>query len=210
MSAGLVHLVEDDAALADALSMLLASRGVQSRRFTSGESFVDAVRLGGAWPPGPACVLLDVRMHRMSGLEVFEWLAARYPNHPAPVVFLTGHGDVQMAVQALKQGAFDFFEKPFDGNRLVDRALEAIALSAHRMAQASALADLRARLARLSQREREVMDRIVDGKLNKVIAAELGISMRTVEVHRANIFDKMQVRSAVELARLLETQGEPR
>jgi two-component system response regulator DctR len=116
------------------------------------------------------------------------------------VIFLTGHGDVPMAVDMLKRGAFDFFEKPFNDNKLMDRVEEALAASR----QAGETAAVRGRLAALSAREREVLDLILDGKMNKVIADKLGISMRTVEVHRAHIFDKMHVKTAVELARLLK------
>jgi two-component system response regulator DctR len=118
----------------------------------------------------------------------------------APVIFLTGHGDIGMAVDALKRGAFDFFEKPCDDNALMDRVQQALA---HARAAGSA-AQVHERLASLSAREREVLDLILAGKMNKVIADELGISMRTVEVHRAHIFDKMQVKTAVELAGLLK------
>jgi len=112
-----------------------------------------------------------------------------------------------MAVESLKKGAFDFFEKPFNDNRLVDRVVEAIEASAQRIALSASADEVRARLARLSNRERDVMSLVLAGRLNKVIAMDLGISMRTVEVHRANIFSKMEVRSAVELARLLESCG---
>jgi two-component system response regulator DctR len=131
---------------------------------------------------------------------LFDQLAARELTQSFPVIFLTGHGDVPMAVDSLKRGAFDFFEKPFNDNKLMDRVQEALAASE----QAAASAGVRARLAALSTREREVLDLILDGKMNKVIADKLGISMRTVEVHRAHIFDKMNVKTAVELARLLK------
>jgi two-component system, LuxR family, response regulator DctR len=199
---GTVHVVEDDSVLAEALSLLLASRGLQVQTYPGGEQFLAVV--DAAWPDGPACVLLDVRMRELSGVETFERLRARRPNHPAPVIFLTGHGDISMAVDAVKHGAFDFFEKPFNDNRLVDRVLQALRESASRLEQAGSSDRIRGRLERLTARERDVMDLILKGKLNKIIADELGISMRTVEVHRSNVFSKMGVRSAVELARLLE------
>ena len=139
-------------------------------------------------------------MPDLNGVAVFDQLVARGLIARLPVIFLTGHGDVPMAVDSLKRGAFDFFEKPFDGNRLMDRVEEALALSR----QAGATALVQARLASLSAREREVLDLILAGKMNKVIADQLGISMRTVEVHRAHVFDKMQVKTAVELAGLLK------
>lgn len=157
-----------------------------------------------SWPAGPACLLLDVRMHELSGIETFERLRARKPAMPAPVIFLTGHGDISMAVDAVKNGAFDFFEKPFNDNRLADRVAQALAESQSRLMQADSSGRIRTRLERLTSRERDVMALILEGKLNKIIADELGISMRTVEVHRSNVFSKMGVRSAVELARLLE------
>jgi len=200
---GTVHVVEDDAALAEALCLLFASRGVSAQPHSSGEQFLTIV--DATWPVGSACVLLDVRMRELSGLETFDRLRVRKPHHPAPVIFLTGHGDISMAVDAVKNGAFDFFEKPFSDNRLVDRVMEALRESAGRLQQADSAGRVRQRLERLTARERDVMDRILEGKLNKVIADDLGISMRTVEVHRSNVFSKMGVRSAVELARLLET-----
>ena len=145
-------------------------------------------------------MLLDVRMPDMNGIAVFDQLVARGLLARLPVIFLTGHGDVPMAVDSLKRGAFDFFEKPFNDNVLMDRVEEALAAS-RKAAEAAAV---QARLATLSAREREVLDLILAGMMNKVVADKLGISMRTVEVHRAHIFDKMQVKTAVELAGLLK------
>ncbi|MGD9945750.1 MAG: response regulator transcription factor [Burkholderiaceae bacterium] len=198
-----VFLVEDDAALADALQFLLGSRGMRSEHFDSAEAFWSYLTTRQAWPQSPSCIVLDVRMKRMSGIELFDRLRLRDPSQLAPVIFLTGHGDIEMAVEALKKGALDFFEKPFNDNRLADRLLEGLELSRERLQQAMGAADVDARLARLSARERDVMALVLAGKLNKLIAHELGISMRTVEVHRASLFAKMQVRSAVELAHLV-------
>jgi len=201
-SAGTVYVVEDDAVLADALCLLMMSRGLGTAAYPSGEAFLATVDAD--WPPGPACVLLDVRMRELSGIETFDRLRARRPKHPAPVIFLTGHGDISMAVDSVKNGAFDFFEKPFNDNRLVDRVTQALHESESRLQHADSAERIRGRLERLTSRERDVMDLILKGRLNKIIADELGISMRTVEVHRSNVFSKMGVRSAVELARLLE------
>jgi two-component system response regulator DctR len=143
-------------------------------------------------------------MKELSGIETFDRLRARKPAMPAPVIFLTGHGDISMAVDAVKNGAFDFFEKPFNDNRLADRVAQALAESQSRLTHADSAGRIRSRLERLTSREKDVMALILKGKLNKIIADELGISMRTVEVHRSNVFSKMGVRSAVELARLLE------
>ncbi len=203
----IVYLVEDEPVLAEAMAFLLSSRGIDTEHFDSGEAFWAAINARREWAVRPGCVLLDVRMRQMSGIEVFERMRARYPSLPVPVIFLTGHGDIAMAVESLKKGAFDFFEKPFNDNRLVDRVVEAIEASTQRIALCANADEVRARLARLSNRERDVMSLVLAGRLNKVIAMDLGISMRTVEVHRANIFSKMEVRSAVELARLLESCG---
>ena len=145
-------------------------------------------------------MLLDVRMPSLSGAALFDELTSRGLTARLPVIFLTGHGDVPMAVDTLKRGAFDFFEKPFNDNSLMDRVLEALEASR----QAGAAAAVQLRRTSLSQREQEVMGLILEGNMNKVIADKLGISMRTVEVHRAHIFDKMTVKTAVELARLLK------
>jgi two-component system, LuxR family, response regulator DctR len=203
---GTVYVVEDDVALADALCLLLGSRGLGTASFGSGEQFLAAVDAD--WPAGPACVLLDVRMRELSGIATFDRLRARKPHNPAPVIFLTGHGDISMAVDSVKNGAYDFFEKPFNDNRLVDRVLQALQESAGRLLQADSSDRIRSRLDRLTSRERDVMTLILKGKLNKIIADDLGISMRTVEVHRSNVFSKMGVRSAVDLARLLENLKE--
>lgn len=192
----IVQIVDDDPAVRDALQWLLQSRGVVSWAWDSGEAFLAA-----ATADLPGCCLVDVRMPGMSGIELFDRLRAI--GRHMPVIFLTGHGDVPMAVKALKDGAFDFIEKPYDDNALVDKVLAAFAHDRQRHAKAEAANQVRQRLELLTQRELEVMQMILGGKLNKVIADELGIAMRTVEVHRSHIFEKMQVRSAVELSQLL-------
>lgn len=193
----MLHIVDDEDVIRDALAWLAQSRGLAVRGHASGQAFLASI---GAPDPDGDCVLLDVRMPDMNGIAVFDQLIARGLLPRLPVIFLTGHGDVPMAVDSLKRGAFDFFEKPFNDNELLDRVEQALAAS---RAAASA-ARVQARLATLSAREREVLDLILAGKMNKVVADELGISMRTVEVHRAHIFDKMQVKTAVELAGLLK------
>jgi len=200
MNGPATHIVDDDPAVRDALQWLLKSRGVQSRTWGSAEDFLSFVcrELCG-------CLLLDVRMPGMSGIELFDRLRAL--NCRLPVIFLTGHGDVPMAVQALKDGAFDFIEKPYDDNALVDKVLAALEHDLKRCASENSVLAVRQRLAQLTQREQEVMHLILAGKLNKVIADQLGIAMRTVEVHRSHIFEKMQVRSAVELSQVLGLLG---
>ncbi len=200
MSTGLAHLVDDDAAIRDALAWLLRSRGVQSRAWPSAEAFLADYR-----EDMSGCLLLDIRMVGMTGTELFDRLLER--GCAMPVIFLTGHGDVPLAVKALKRGAFDFIEKPFNDNELADRVIEALRHEESRRWQDGMRAEVGERLASLTEREREVMASILAGKLNKVIADELQIAMRTVEVHRARIFDKMGVRSAVELAQRLALLG---
>ncbi len=199
----LVFLIEDDPALRDALALLLLSRGLGCQSFDSAEAFLASLATHPEWFEQAACAVMDVRMQRVSGIEAFARINASFPGHALAVIFLTGHGDIGMAVQALKDGAFDFLEKPLNDNRLVDRVEQALVTSQRRIEQQSRQRDITQRVTRLSTREREVMELIVAGKLNKVVAGELGISMRTVEVHRASVFEKMQVRSAVELANLL-------
>lgn len=201
MNSPTVQIVDDDSAVRDALQWLLQSRCVASRIWESAEAFLDF-----ASPKLCGCLLLDVRMPGMSGIELFDRLRALKCR--LPVIFLTGHGDVPMAVQALKDGAFDFIEKPYDDNALVDKVLAAIDHDTRRSAKDGSLLLLQQRLAQLTQREQEVMQLILAGKLNKVIADELNIAMRTVEVHRSHIFEKMQVRSAVELSQVLGVLGD--
>jgi two-component system response regulator DctR len=193
----MLHIVDDEAVVRDALSWLATSRAIAARAYESGAQFLQQI---GDFDAAGDCVLLDVRMPDMNGVAVFDQLLTRGLAQRMPVIFLTGHGDVPMAVDTLKRGAFDFFEKPFNDNQLMDRVQEALANSR----RASDTAAVHARLATLSTREREVLDLILAGKMNKVVADQLGISMRTVEVHRAHIFDKMQVKTAVELAGLLK------
>ena len=196
----MLHIVDDEEVIRDALCWLAQSRGIAVTAYDSAEAFMNMLAGRPAFDPGGDCLLLDIRMPVTSGLVLFETLDARGLTARLPVIFLTGHGDVPMAVSALKRGAFDFFEKPFNDNTLMDRVEEALAAS--RSARASAAVN--ERLTALSAREREVLNLILEGKMNKVIADCLGISMRTVEVHRAHIFDKMQVKTAVELAGLLK------
>ena len=196
MNPPFAHIVDDDEAIRDALTWLLRTRNVPSRTWSSAEEF-----LAGWKPDFHGCVVLDIRMREMSGLECFDALIER--GNPMPVIFLTGHGDVPMAVGALKKGAFDFLEKPFDDNALVDVVIRAMERDAERQAIREVQATVFTRLAQLTPREQEVMQLVLAGKFNKVIADELNISMRTVEVHRARVFEKMGVRSAVELAQLL-------
>jgi two-component system response regulator DctR len=197
-----VFIVDDDAGVRDALAWLLRSRRLLSSTFASGEEF-DALLQGGFHPVQACCLLLDVRMPGMSGLALFERIAERGLQHLMPVIFLTGHADVPTAVDMVKRGAFDFCEKPFSDNVLVDRIEEALRQSAQVLASHREKGALQERLAELTERERDVMQLVARGLPNKLIADQLAISVRTVEVHRARVFDKMEVKSAVELANLL-------
>jgi len=197
-----VFIVDDDASVREALAWLLRSRHLPSESYGGGEEF-EAMLQRGSVPTQPSCVLLDVRMPGLSGLLLFDKLAARGLLELMPVIFLTGHADVPTAVDLVKRGAFDFCEKPFSDNALVDRIEQALKCSAQVLAARREKALLQLRLAELTDRERDVMRLVIEGLPNKLIADQLDISVRTVEVHRARVFDKMEVKSAVELANLL-------
>lgn len=201
-----VYLVDDEVVVRDALAWLLRSRRLLSEGFPSGDAFDAWLRtrdVAGGWPESPSCVLLDVRMPGLSGLQLFERLVEAGLLERLPVIFLTGHGDVPMAVAAVKRGAFDFVEKPFSDNALVDRIEQALQKSGEAIGRLRRKRQVERAVADLTDREREVMRRVCDGLPNKLIADALGISVRTVEVHRARMFEKMNVRSAVELTNLL-------
>jgi two-component system, LuxR family, response regulator DctR len=195
---GTVFIVDDDEAIRDGLRWLFESYGIGADTFASGESFLDAFH-----PDMAGCLLLDVRMPGMTGLELFERLKAR--GCALPVIFLTGHGDIPMAVEAIHGGATDFIEKPASDNQLVERVSACLRKDAERRGRMANGQIFRARLDALTSREREVMRLILAGKLNKNIADELQISMRTVEVHRARVLEKIGVGSAVDLARAVAT-----
>ena len=199
---GLIFIVDDDAHVREALAWLLRSRRLASEHFASAEAF-EAFLDSTALPPQPRVLLLDVRMPGTSGLVLFDRLAERGLLDTMPVIFLTGHADVPTAVDAVKRGAFDFCEKPFSDNALVDRIEKALGVSLRAVEAEGARSTLRAHIAELTERERDVMRLVVEGLPNKLIADQLAISVRTVEVHRARVFEKMEVKSAVELANLL-------
>lgn len=204
--APLVYLVDDEAVLRDALAWLLRSRRLLSEPYADALAFDAMAALAiakGPWPASPSCLLLDVRMPGMSGLSLFDKLADLGLVTLLPVIFLTGHGDVPTAVAALKRGAFDFVEKPFADNSLVERVERALAASAAAIAERDTRLATERAVAELTDRERDVMKLVVQGLPNKLIADALNISVRTVEVHRARVFDKMNVKSAVELANVL-------
>lgn len=198
-----VYLVDDDAVVREALAWLLRTRRLLSEPYESAEAFVARASGWQREPTRPCCLLLDVRMPGLSGLALFEQLLALPWQATLPVIFLSGHADVPTAVDAVKRGAFDFCEKPFSDNLLVDRVEQALAASAQAIAQRALQRGVQQRLDSLTEREREVLQLVAEGLANKAVADQLDISVRTVEVHRSRVLDKMEVKSAVELANAL-------
>jgi FixJ family two-component response regulator len=191
-----VYIVDDDEAVRGSLRFLIRSVGLPAQVYTSAQEFLAAYDRR-----DPGCLLLDVRMPGMSGLDLQQELNRR--GATIPVVFITGHGDVPMAVEAMQQGAFDFLQKPFRDQDLLDRVQRALARDAESRARLAARAEIRTRLATLTPREKEVMELITRGKANKVVGAELGVSQRTVEIHRAHVMEKMHASSLAELVRMV-------
>lgn len=196
-----VFIVDDDTAVRDALKFLLRSVGHPVEAFASAQDFLDAYR-----DDRPGCLVLDIRMPGMSGLELQEKLVER--RSIVPIIFITGHGDVPMAVEAMQAGAMDFIQKPFRDQDLLDRINQALEKDASNRAALGELNVIRERLASLTPREREVMDLVVHGKANKVIAGDLDLSQRTVEIHRARVMEKMQASSLAHLVRMVIEVGE--
>ncbi len=196
-----VFVVDDDAAVRDSLKLLLKSVGQAVETFASAQEFLDAYK-----DDRPGCLVLDIRMPGMSGLELQEKLNER--RSILPVIFITGHGDVPMAVEAMQAGAVDFIQKPFRDQDLLDRINQAVERDTANRADLAERNAIRRRLGTLTPREREVMDLVVRGKANKVIAGDLNLSQRTVEIHRARVMEKMQASSLAHLVRMvLEVQG---
>jgi FixJ family two-component response regulator len=193
----LVYIVDDDRAVRDSLSLLLNSVGIGNQTFDSATAFLAAFQ-----PDRIACLVADIRMPVMSGLELQNELKARKAT--IPVIFITGHGDVPMAVNAMKDGAMDFLTKPFRDQDLLDRVRAALSGSRAEFDSTLKIKDVRERYESLTPRETEVMELVVKGSANKVIAMDLGVSQRTVELHRARVMQKMSVRSLAELVRLAE------
>ncbi len=191
-----VFIVDDDAAVRDSLRFLLRSVGLRSETFSSAIDFLEDHD-----PKRPGCLILDVRMPGMSGLELHERLRA--VGSILPIIFLTAHGDVPMAVEAVKAGAVDFLQKPFRDQDLLDRIQEAINANAQARKESTDRDEIRSRIESLTPREREVMELVVAGKANKVIALNLGVSQRTVEIHRARVMKKMRARSLSGLVQMV-------
>lgn len=197
-----VYIVDDDDGMRRALTLLMSTVGYHAVAFARPTDFLSKFD-----PNQPGCLVLDVRMPEMSGLEVQQHL--NRAGSLLPVILVTGHGDIPMAVQAMKDGAFDFLQKPFRDQDLLDRINAALKQDAENRAAVEKHADLRRRSESLTPREREVMALVVDGKANKVIAIDLGLSERTVEIHRANVMEKMGARSVAHLVKMnLTLDGE--
>jgi RNA polymerase sigma factor (sigma-70 family) len=190
-----LYIVDDDNSVRDSLALLLNFRGFRTREFASAEDFL------AAWQPDwRGCLLLDLRMTGMDGLALQQVLIEK--GSRLPIVFLTGHGDIAQARAALKAGAVDFLEKPIDHEALFQSLAEALRKNNQQQEADQRLADIEGRIARLTERERQVMERVVAGRHNREIAAELEISPRTVEVFKARMMEKMQARSVPELVKL--------
>ncbi len=190
-----VHIVDDDSAVRESLALLLGLRGYATRRYASAEEFLETIK-----PGTPGCVLLDLRMPGMSGLEAQAELASRAIR--MPVIILTAHGDVASARQALKNGAFDFLEKPVDDKALSGTIDAALSADAEIQQRAGRTAAVKAQLERLTPRERQVLEAVVAGRHNREIAVDLEISVRTVEVYKARIMDKLQIERLPDLIRM--------
>ena len=195
-----IYIVDDDDGMRRALTVLMTTVGYQPAAFARPAEFLAKYD-----PNQASCLVLDVRMPEMSGLEVQQQLNRN--GAMLPVILITGHGDIPMAVQAMKDGAFDFLQKPFRDQDLLDRINAALKQDAQNRESVDRLADLRQRSASLTPREREVLEHVVDGKANKVIAIDLGLSERTVEIHRANVMEKMGARSVAHLVKMHLTLG---
>jgi FixJ family two-component response regulator len=195
-----VFVVDDDVSVCQALVRVLTSAGFAVEAFTSAHEFLERSPV-----PRTGCILLDVQMPDMTGPELHERISAQAL--PLPVLFLTGHGDVPTGVRAMKNGAVDFLQKPLDDERLLQAVREALERNAAEKALYEERETIRSRLLKLSVREREVMEHVIRGSLNKQIAAELGVAEKTVKVHRGRVMEKLKVRSVAELVRLCEFAG---
>jgi FixJ family two-component response regulator len=195
-----VYIVDDDQAVRDSLSWLIESISIKVEVYSSAQDFLDNYK-----PDNPGCLIADVRMPGISGLELQKILKEK--NYSIPMILITGHGDVPMAVRALKNGAVDFIEKPFNDQVLLERVNQCLEKDQSERLQNKDLQSKMSLLATLSPREREVLDQVVIGKQNKIIASDLGISNKTVEAHRANVMEKMRVSSLADLVALYVSCG---
>ncbi len=196
-----IYVVDDDDGMRRALTLLLSTVGFNTQSFARPSEFLAKLK-----PDEPGCLVLDIRMPEMSGLELQQQL--NRTGCMLPIIFITGHGDVPMAVQAMKAGAFEFIQKPFREQDLLDQINHALRHDAENRQNVARRADVLRRLETLTPRERQVMDLVVDGGANKVIAIDLGLSERTVEIHRAKVMEKMGARSVAHLVKLHMTLAE--
>jgi len=194
--AALVFIVDDDDAVRNSIRLLMKSLGLATRPLSTAQEFLATYD-----PQQPGCLILDVRMPGMSGLELQQQLNVR--GAIIPVIFITGHGDVPMAVEAMQQGAFDFLQKPFRDQDLIERVQRALAKDQSNRVELSEKAKVRERFDSLTPREREVLALVTSGKANKVMAADLNVSQRTVEIHRARVMEKMHASSLAQLVRMM-------
>jgi FixJ family two-component response regulator len=190
-----VFVVDDDEPVRDAIAMLLDTVDISHETYASAQAF-----LSGYDEPRKGCLVLDIRMPGMSGLELQEHLIAR--SDPLPIIFITGHGDIPMAVEAMKKGAIDFIRKPFRDQELLDRIQEALVFDAENRAHHADVESVRDRAASLTPRECEVFERVAEGQANKVVAIDLSISERTVEIHRSQVMQKMAARNLADLVKM--------
>jgi FixJ family two-component response regulator len=195
MSEATVYVVDDDQAVRDSLGLLLRSVGMPCQLFENGQVFLEAFE--DSWH---GCLILDIRMPGLSGMELHRQLIDRHAT--LPIIFVTGHGDVPMAVEALQNGAFDFIQKPYRDQELLDRINQALSWDEEHRSEEDQKRELQARQESLTPREREVMECVVRGLANKVIAMDLELSQRTVEIHRARVMEKMRARSLAGLVRM--------
>jgi len=193
--AGTVFVVDDDEPVRDAIGLLLDTVDIEHESYSSARDFLDAYDRG-----RKGCLVLDIRMPGMSGLELQDEL--RLENAPIPIIFITGHGDIPMAVEAMKKGAVDFIRKPFRDQELLDRIQEALSLDAENRQSFSDLEEIRRRISTLTPREFEVFERVAEGQANKVVAIDLAISERTVEIHRSQVMQKTKARSLADLVKM--------
>ena len=194
-SKAIVYLVDDDQAIRDSLSFLMKSVGFESKAYASAEAFLSQADL-----ERPGCLVVDVRMQGMSGLELQQVLNER--GIKLPVIIITGHGDIPMAVQAMKEGAVDFLEKPYDNEVLIIRIRQCLEEVTKKQDKESRIVEAKSRLEQLTKREQEVMNLLVAGKHNKAIADEMNISVRTAEAHRAKVMKKLQADSLSDIVRI--------
>jgi FixJ family two-component response regulator len=201
VSPGIVYVVDDDEAFRDSLVWLLSGHHYDVRPFADGPSFLSHLHQTTQSEPHNAplrrCVVLDIRMPELTGVQVQEQLQSLSAG--MPIIFVTAHGDVPMAVEAIKRGAFDFIEKPFDDHTFIERVNAALSISAHASLRANEIESTRLCIANLTVREKQIMDMVIEGKLNKTIAYDLDISIKTVEAHRARVMEKLGVKSLAQL-----------